>query len=303
MQVIAQTLDDILATLRPLTVEWQDDTARRVIQTLKRLRVKKAYTAEDVQALLDQHFDEGLLICRLFLGMSKDQFVASFKEIRQDQGVGVTAYREHPDTFLQDLLSTGLLEAMTEEATRQRHWSDVFVERLRSGRGSAISGQKRGRSVEDFAETIVKKVFRADFEARCTFTGPRGHKAKCDFAIPSKRAARIVIEAKGYGATGSKQTDILGDIRTIVAAKRSDTAFLFFTDGITWKQRQSDLRQIVDFQNNGDITRIYTFALADQFEADLVRLKTEYKLCAAVRSIDQTVSRQSLHEHCISHCR
>ena len=73
-------------------------------------------------------------------------------------------------------------------------------------------------------------------------------------------------------------TDILGDIRTIIAAKRPDTAFLFFTDGLTWKQRRSDLRKIVDFQNNGDITRIYTYAMARQFEKDLRQLKAEYRL-------------------------
>jgi outer membrane biogenesis lipoprotein LolB len=70
-------------------------------------------------------------------------------------------------------------------------------------------------------------------------------------------------------------TDILGDIRTIIASKRSDTAFLFFTDGVTWKQRKSDLRKIVEFQNNGDIARIYTFSMAVQFEADLRQLKRE----------------------------
>ena len=95
---------------------------------------------------------------------------------------------------------------------------------------------------------------------------------------PQKALARILIEAKGYGATGSKMTDILGDIRDIVAAKRPDTAFLFFTDGITWKERPIDLRQIVEFQNNGDITRIYTYAMTNQFEADLRQLKAEYKL-------------------------
>ena len=78
---------------------------------------------------------------------------------------------------------------MAVEANRKPHWSDVLVERVRSGRGSAIAGQKRGRSVEDFAEAIVTKVFGQDFESRCTFTGQRGQKAKCDFAIPSKSAA------------------------------------------------------------------------------------------------------------------
>jgi hypothetical protein len=198
--------------------------------------------------------------------------------MRQDQGIGVKSYRANPEAFIEDLLATGLLESMAEEASRKPHWTDVLVERLRSGRGSAISGQRRGREVENFAETIVTKVFGENYQVRCTFKGPRGQEAKCDFAIPSKSAARILIEAKGYGATGSKMTDILGDIRTIIAAKRPDTAFLFFTDGLTWKQRKSDLRKIVDFQNNGDITRIYTFAMAEQFEADLQQLKTEYRL-------------------------
>jgi hypothetical protein len=278
MEVIAQKLDDIADSLRPLTVEWQDDTARRVIDRLNVLPVSKAYTSEDVGALLDANFDDGIMICRLFLGISKDQFVSVLRGIRKDAGIGVKSYRADRDAFLSDVLSTGLLAAMAEEANRPSHWSDVLVERLRSGRGSAISGQRRGRDVEDFAETIVRKVFGDDFQVRCTFKGPRGQDAKCDFAIPSKAAARILIESKGYGATGSKMTDILGDIRTIIAAKRPDTAFLFFTDGLTWKQRKSDLRKIVEFQNNGDITRIYTYAMAGQFERDLHQLKAEYKL-------------------------
>ena len=121
MEVIAQNLDDILASLQPLTVEWQDETARRVIDTLKSLRVKKAYTTSDVQSLLDKDFDDGILICRLFLGQSKDQFVSMLKGIRGDRGIGVKSYHAHPDTFIEDLVSTGLLEAMAEEANRKRH--------------------------------------------------------------------------------------------------------------------------------------------------------------------------------------
>jgi len=87
-----------------------------------------------------------------------------------------------------------------------------------------------------------------------------------------------LIEAKGYGATGSKMTDIIGDIEKIIAAKRADTAFLFLTDGLTWRERKSDLRKIVEYQNSGDITRIYTYAMVDRFEADLRKLKAEYQL-------------------------
>ena len=66
--------------------------------------------------------------------------------------------------------------------------------------------------VEDFAESIVRRVFGDAFEARCTFRGKNEKTAKCDFAIPSRLDPRIVIESKGYGATGSKMTDVIGDI-------------------------------------------------------------------------------------------
>lgn len=73
-------------------------------------------------------------------------------------------------------------------------------------------------------------------------------------------------------------TDVIGDIEKIIAAKRPDTALLFFTDGMTWKQRKNDLRRIVEYQNAGEITRIYTYAMAQQFEDDLRDLKSEYRL-------------------------
>lgn len=73
-------------------------------------------------------------------------------------------------------------------------------------------------------------------------------------------------------------TDVIGDIEKIIEAKRGDTAFLFFTDGLTWNQRKSDLRKIIGYQNAGDIIRVYTSAMADQFKADLIQLKSEYGL-------------------------
>lgn len=278
MEVIAQSLDEIIKGLSPLSVGWEDDTALRIIDRLKNLPVKKTYDVSDIQNLLDENFDDGILICRLFLGLSKDQFNSDFKQIRRDQGTGIKAYKADRSGFINDLISMGFLDAMARESNRTMHWSDVLIERLRSGRGSAISGQKRGRGVEDFVESIVNKVFNGKYHSRCTFIGRAGKKAKCDFAIPTAEAPRILIESKGYAATGSKMSDIIGDINAIIRAKRSDTAFLFFTDGLTWNQRRSDLKKIVDYQNNGDIMRIYTNVMAEQFEFDLNQLKSEYQL-------------------------
>lgn len=281
MEVVSQSLADILDSLRALTVDWQDEVALRVIERIRALPVKVAYTENDVRALLEGGgFDDGMLIARLFLGLSKDNFTAALMGAlgapgEGQQGHGVLRYRKDPVAYLSALSNLGLLEAMASETTRQLHWTDTLVERLRSGRGSAITGQVRGRGIENFAEEKVKAVFAAAYEPRVTFKGRQGRTAKCDFAIPSRHTPRIVIEAKGYGATGSKMTDIIGDIRAIIDAKRADTAFLFVTDGVTWRQRASDLKKIVEHQNQGDITRIYTLAMAERFEADLRQLKAE----------------------------
>lgn len=158
-------------------------------------------------------------------------------------------------------------------------WSDVLVERLRSGRGSAISGQKRGLGLENFAEAVVKEVFgEGAYEMRATFTGVGGKLAKCDVAVPSRTEPQILIESKAYGATGSKMTDVIGDLDHIIGAKRHDASLLVLTDGITWKARQSDMAKIVERQNDGRITRIYTTEMREQFLADLRTLKTELDL-------------------------
>ncbi|MEP0701259.1 MAG: DpnII family type II restriction endonuclease, partial [Lentilitoribacter sp.] len=130
---------------------------------------------------------------------------------------------------------------------------------------------------EDFAEEVIREVFGDAYEPRCTFQGVNGT-AKCDFAIPDKATPLILIEAKGYGATGSKMSDIIGDVDAIIGAKRNDASLLLITDGLTWKARANDLRKLIQRQNDGRITRIYTKQMKDQFRADLETLRGEYGL-------------------------
>ncbi|MEP6786405.1 MAG: DpnII family type II restriction endonuclease [Sphingomonadales bacterium] len=93
---------------------------------------------------------------------------------------------------------------------------------------------------------------------------------------PGKAKPHILIESKAYGATGSKMTDIIGDLDAIIDAKRHDTTLLFVTDGLSWNARLADLRKIVHRQNSGKIARIYTTKIRDQFVEDLRTLKAEY---------------------------
>ena len=279
MQVIDQALDDVVASLSPLAVEWMDDTAANAIAKLTALPSKEAYGREDIAQLLSGDFDEGLLCCRLFLALSKDTMESELRGALGAGGIGIKRYQADPDAFINALEQLGLPDAMASTINYQPIWSDILVERLRSGRGSAIQGQKRGRGLEDFAEAIVKEVFGAGgYTTRCTFTGADNKTAKCDIAIPSRDRPRIIIEVKGYGATGSKMSDIIGDLDAIIDAKRHDTAMLFITDGMTWKARLADLKKIIKRQNEGKITRIYTTKMRESLLEDLQTLKVQSRI-------------------------
>ncbi|MEN8130366.1 MAG: DpnII family type II restriction endonuclease [Pseudomonadota bacterium] len=290
MKRYRQTLGEILEQLSPVDTSWRDAHADRVIQRLQQIPQKADYNRTDLLQLLDtehtsedikpkEYFEAGLTTIRLFLDLSKDELTAELRE-RLGGTLGITRARKDPKGVCETLEAMGILERMNLTVNTPISWSDLLTERLKGGRGSAIKGQRRGRYLEDFVEQLLIGIFGENaYDARCQFTGATGTSTeKTDFAIPSKDDPGILIEAKAYGATGSKQTDVLGDITRIVSEKRNDTHFLLVTDGITWRDRTSDLAKLVTLQNQGKITRIYTQSMAEQLEADLGQLKEEHGL-------------------------
>lgn len=277
MQVVDQTLEEVLAGLSPLDVEWMDETAANTIARLTALDVKPSYDRSDIEALFADSFEEGLLCARLFLALSSDQMRSALAaQLGSSGGLGVKRFDGDRAAYLDALVQLGLLEKMAATVNFAPVWSDILVERLRAGRGSAISGQKRGRGLEDFVESIVREVFgEGNYVSRGTFIGEHGKTAKFDFAVPDRVRPRILLEVKGYGATGSKMTDVIGDLDAIIEAMRRDTTLLFVTDGLTWRERTSDLRKILERQNEGKIGRIYTTGMRDQLLGDLRTLKVE----------------------------
>lgn len=269
MKRYRQSLSELLAQLSPVSTSWQDEHAACVIERLRSLPRKTTYTPDDLVQWLaidrpphnakpKDHFEAGLTTVRLFLDMSKDEFTTALRE-RLGNGIGITRALRDPQTFFGALEALGILTQMAAHVNTPVDWVDLLTERLKGGRGSAIKGQRRGRALEDFVEQLVIQIFGDKaYDARCQFIGATGTSTeKTDFAIPSKNDPVILIEAKAYGATGSKQTDVLGDITRIVTQKRDDTHFLLVTDGVTWRNRTNDLRKLVTLQNQGKITRIY----------------------------------------------
>ena len=273
-----QTTEDLFEKLSNIETDWKDDFSERVIIFLDKIPNENV-TNDDLVKLLEEDFEAAITVFRLFLEKSKDEYTGEVKELfGKEKGSGKTAFLHDKSGYVETLNHFLLRNKIIEIINRKYTWKDILVERLKAGRGSAIKGQKRGRKVEDFTENVVKKVF-SSYDVQCSFLGKNGLSTeKADVAIPSKGNPNIIIEVKAYGATGSKQTDVIGDIRKIIEEKRHDTTFLLVTDGITWLSRQNDFRKLVKFQNEGYIYRIYTTSMENDLLSDLKQLKQELNL-------------------------
>lgn len=280
MKKVIQNKETLLHNLSILEAGWKDDFAIKVIDFLKKIDIKSLKIDDKLLIeLLNEDFEVASTIFRLFLEKSKDEYTSILKELIPEKGmVGRRGFEQDKKKYIGVLKHILLRERIIETINREYTWGDIIIERLKAGRGSAIKGQKRGRDLENFVEKIVEQVF-ADYDPRCSFIGMKGTSTeKADFAIPSKESPEILIEVKGYGATGSKQTDVIGDINRIIQEKRHDTTFILFTDGITWRERESDFRKLIDFQNQGYIYKIYTKRMVKEFLTDLILLKEEKNL-------------------------
>jgi hypothetical protein len=281
LQRIEQTVKDITNKLSRIESAWRNGISDEIEQELaclkERIDNKPHFDETLIKELLDKNFRIYLSIFRLFLEYSKDEFEGFLREALPD-GIGIKAFKHDCDLFVKALVNLGLKEAVQNHIGKRWAWTDVIIERLKLGRGSAIKGQKRGRYLETHVEAVIKDVFDNGYDKNCNFVGLDNKSAKAEFAIPSKDDPFIVFEVKAYGATGSKQTDVIGDIEKITKAKKHNTYFLFVTDGITWGQRLSDLKKIIKFQNDGYIQKIYTLSMIDELRYDLKILKSEFGL-------------------------
>lgn len=277
MKRYKQTFDEIAESFQVLEVDWMDDPhAEAVITLLRSLPTSGPVTEQHVVHLLETDFRAASTVLRLFLGMAKDEYDRDIPALFDGAGAGkITQFRSDPRGYVAAFARLGLLEKMNAEIHRKLCWHDRLVGLFEGGWGSARKGQMRGRLLEDFVEQILLEVFTPEqISTRCQFVGANGlSNEKADFAVPSAKDAHILIEVKAFNATGSKQSDVLGDIFRIVEQRRDDTAFLLVTDGISWKARQSDLRKIIKLQNEGRIRRIYTMAMAHALKEDLFSLK------------------------------
>lgn len=275
-----QTKTQLIESLGEVKSDWKDDFSVHFLELIEDFDFKNNVSEIHLIQILQKDFEAGITFFRLVLEQSKDEFTETLKAIYFDSQIsgGKMGFVANPPEYIRILKEYGLIDAINSLISRNYTWKELIQERLKMGRGSAIKGQKRGKNLEDFVEALVSQVFEK-YEIRKSFLGAKGlTTAKADFCIPSTQNPSIVIEVKAYGATGSKQSDVIGDVQKIISEKRSDTYFFLVTDGITWKARMRDFERLIEFQNYGDIYRIYSQKMHLELLSDLIQIKTELNL-------------------------
>jgi len=182
------------------------------------------------------------------------------------------------ESFKQDLFEfmIGLLGKDLKGNQKDFSHKDIVAERYIVGTGSALRGQASGNWLEGEVRNILEEIGLEedeDFEqvggrAKITINNQTySLKKGPDFVIPSLNNAKILIEAKAYvSSTGSKQTDVLGDI-----AKLDNKGIKLFMvlDGQMWRLRRSDLVEVFLEKENGLVDEIYQVDTLQRLKTDI----------------------------------
>jgi hypothetical protein len=214
-------------------------------------------------------------ICRLFIGKAQEPVAHEIcKHLGRSSGNWPDlkkAARRDPARMAAVMVALDVPGLISDQINRVWRSEDILVERYQLSRGRAMSGQSRGRSLENDVDRVLAEL-GIPCDKRKTFTGREGKQAKCDFAIPAKNHPKIVIESKGFEATGSKLTDFLGDVLKISEAKAYHMYFFVVTDGRGWHNRESDLKRLISFHHEGLIDMIYTRARLAELGRDVKQI-------------------------------
>lgn len=270
------TVKELLKQIERIPSEWLNKVGEKVIQSIPKVLRKISERAEVDQAFIEELLREdrySLDVFRLFLELSQDELANELNRLGLP-GEFTSIRKRIPEKapeVARALIEVGLLDAIATQRDAQWELGDILLERYKYQRGRAIKGQKRGRSLEDDVKAILDELALSYVQGR-SFVGRKGIEAKADFSIASERLPQVVIEVKGYEATGSKQTDVLGDIQKILKAKDPETHFYFVTDGVGWFRRISDLRHVVAYHESGDITMIYTRKMLPALKEELKQI-------------------------------
>lgn len=261
------TIEELLGQLKRIPAKWLDDDGRKVLESITNVvdRIGDLTLDPDLIKTILVEDPYALDVFRLILDMSQDIFAneMSARGIKGDFTSIRIKCKKEPEKIAEALIGLGLADAIDTHRSHRWTLQDVLWDRYGHMRGRAMTAQKRGATLEDSVESILKELkdeIGISFDRGGNFVSKSGKQAKADFTVPSRNIPHIIIEAKGYEATGSKLTDVLGDILKVLNVKDKEAHYFFVTDGIGWYRRLSDLKKIVEHHQQGNIEMIYTMS-------------------------------------------
>lgn len=273
------TLEELLKQIERIPAEWLNEVGQQVVEAIPRVIGRIGKRSPD-RALVEELLREepyALDVLRLFLDLSQDMLAneVNAKGIKGDFDSIRRKCSRHATEIAEVLVGLGVLDAIEDHRAHEWTLEDLLVERYKQTRGRAIRAQKRGAALEEAVEELLRELQREiglTYDKGRNFRSRSGREAKADFMIPSHREPVIIIEAKVYEVTGSKLTDVLGDVLKILQAKDRETHFFFVTDGIGWRRRLSDLKKLVEHHQRGEIEMIYTRRTLPQLQEEIRRI-------------------------------
>jgi hypothetical protein len=149
------------------------------------------------------------------MDLSKDELTAELRA-RLGGSLGMTRAKQDPNGVCTALEDMGILERMAVTVNTPIAWSDLLIERLKGGRGSAIKGQRRARHLENFVEDPIIRIFgESAYDARTWIFSLRSTPlAPHRGVIPPRHSPRYATVA-ATRKTGEKTSDVACDLTEI----------------------------------------------------------------------------------------
>lgn len=237
-----------------------------IVQAAAELSALPEITAESLAAWVAEEPSRARIL-GLAVGLSQEKLKVTLKHHLKTSG-WLTLGKERPSDLITMLdREYDLVRLVAVQRNRSYNFGDVLVARAGT-RQTATAGAASGRKVEDEIEGIARQL-GLPYEIRTRFTGRDGRTAPCDLVIPSGSNAAIAVAAKGFDSTGSKLTDAVREIKEMAEVRQPRQYIMAVIDGIGWKNRVNDLRQIFRLWESDQIDGMYTLASLEHFHDDL----------------------------------
>jgi hypothetical protein len=182
----------------------------------------------------------------------------------------ITLARERADELIAMLDEEySLVPLVSQQRNRIYTFGDILIARAGT-RTTATRAGAAGRHIEDEIEAVAVRL-GLPYQLRTRFNGRNGRTAACDLVMPRGDTAAIAVAAKGFDSTGSKLTDAVREVEEMAEVRLPHQYVLAVIDGIGWKSRQADLRRIYELRQRQQIDGLYTLAMLEAFESDVLQ--------------------------------